>query len=69
MSPSPLAQRPIVYHFVHVPLSVRPCISTWIHVPAGVSAFHDDTSSLKPKPVAKTGDVQRLYEYVRGVEP
>ena len=51
MSPSPEAQRPIVYHFVQVARSVSACISTWIHVPAGVSAFHEETSSVKPKPV------------------
>ena len=51
MSPSPNAQRPIVYHLVVVPRSVVACMSIWIHVPAGVSAFQDDTSSVNPKPV------------------
>jgi hypothetical protein len=29
-----------------------------IHEPVGVDAFHDATSSVKPKPVAYHGDVQ-----------
>ena len=50
----------MTYHFVAVaPPSRLACISTWIHVPAGVVAFHDDTSSLKPKPVWSHGEVQR----------
>src|SRR5262249_27896944 len=58
MSPSPYAQRPIVYHFVGVPLSVVARMCTSIHVPAGVDAFHEEISSLKPKPVENQGDVQ-----------
>jgi hypothetical protein len=59
-----------VYHFVLVaPPSPEACISTRIHVPGGVSAFHEDTSSLKPKPVANQEDVQRAYEYVRLGDP
>src|SRR4051794_28013994 len=57
MSASPYAQRPIVYHFVCAPLSVTPRMWTSIHVPAGVDAFHDATSSVKPNPVEYHGDV------------
>ena len=48
----------MTYHFVRWPSAAVACISTWIHVPAGVSAFHDETSSVKPKPVSNTGVVQ-----------
>src|SRR4051812_13122446 len=57
MSASPYAQRPIAYHFVCAPLSVTPRMWTSIHVPAGVDAFHDATSSVKPNPVEYHGDV------------
>jgi hypothetical protein len=30
---------------------------TSIHVPAGVDAFHEETSSVKPNPVCSHGDV------------
>ena len=48
----------MTYHFVVVLLSVMPWSSTCSHVPTGVSAFHDETSSVKPKPGASDGDVQ-----------
>ena len=60
MSPSPYAQMPIVYHFVNVPSSRAALIETLMYVPAGVCAFHDATSSVKPKPVVWTGDVHEL---------
>jgi hypothetical protein len=39
-------------------LSVVARIRTSIHEPAGVAAFHEATSSVKPKPVENHGDVQ-----------
>src|SRR5919199_1835040 len=60
MSPSPNAQRPIVYHLVTAPLSVVARMCTSIQLPGGVDAFHDATSSVKPKPVEYHGDVQLL---------
>src|SRR5919197_2884209 len=60
MSPSPYAQRPIVYHFVTAPLSVVARMCTSIQLPADVDAFHEATSSVKPKPVEYHGDVHAL---------
>jgi hypothetical protein len=43
---------------VLVPRSDRPDIETSIQVPAGVVAFQDATSSVRPKPGRTSGDTQ-----------
>ena len=48
---------PIVYHFVNVPSPRSARMKTRMNVPAGICAFHEDTSSVKPNPVEKTEDV------------
>ena len=58
MSPSPDAQIPIVYHLVNVPSPRSARMYTRMKVRAGVCAIHDETSSVKPKPVDHSGDVQ-----------
>ena len=55
---SPYAQRPSTYHFVVVALLITPRISTCSQVPGGVSAFHDETSSVNERPGLNACDVQ-----------
>jgi len=52
-----------MYHFAQWPSSSCGCTSTCTHVPEGVFAFHEATSSLKPKPRPVTPDVQVPESY------
>ncbi|NUR07245.1 MAG: hypothetical protein HOQ22_07030 [Nocardioidaceae bacterium] len=48
-------------------MSATPCTVTSIQEPPGVCAFHDETSSVRPKGVDTRGEVQVPTSYVRSV--